>query len=69
MATQGRQIGEGRLERQRPSFLQQSQPRQTGLETTAARGRQQARLFLCKDDWDEEKADFRKDSQRPKQSD
>ena len=41
MDTQRRQIGEGRFERQRPSFLQQGQPRQAGVESTAARGRQQ----------------------------
>jgi len=56
-------------ERQGSGFLQQGQPRQAGVESTAARGRQQARLFLCKDDWDEEKAHIREDSQRPKQSD
>jgi hypothetical protein len=69
MDTQRRQIGKGWLERQGPSFLQQSQPWQAGLESSAARGRQQARLFLCKDDWDEEETYIREDSQRPKQSD
>jgi len=66
MATQGRQIGEGRIERQGTGLCEKTRDES---EAPSTRGRQQARLFLLQDDWDEEKADFRKDSQRPKQSD
>ena len=69
MATSGREEPQRRLERQGSGFLQRSQSGQTGVEAPPARGRQQARLFLCKDDWDEEKTHIREDSQRPKQSD
>ena len=55
MATQGRQESRGRLERQRTGFRKSAGHE---FEASPTRGRQQARLFLCKDDWDEEKADW-----------
>jgi len=62
MATQRRQIREGRLERQGASLCEE---RRAQLETTATRRRIKARLFLRKDEWDEKEIDIRKDSERP----
>jgi hypothetical protein len=62
MATQGRQEPQGRLERQGASFCEK---RRDELETAATRRRIKARLFLCKDEWNEKEADIRKDSERP----
>ncbi len=64
MAAQGRQIGRGRFERQGPCFLQQSQSGQAGVESTPARGRLTARLFLRSDEWHEKEVDQCKDGQR-----
>ena len=64
MAAQGRQIGQGRLERQGPCFLQQSQSGQAGVKSAPARGRLTPRLFLRSDEWHEVQANQRKDSQR-----
>ena len=46
MATQGREVRERRLERQRSGFLQRSESRETGVEAPPARGRQTPRLLL-----------------------
>jgi len=62
MATQGRQEPQRRLERQGASLCEERGAR---LETTSTRGRLKARLFLCKDEWHEEKIDIRKNSERP----
>ena len=64
MATQGRQIGRGRFERQGPCFLQQSQSGQAGVESAPARGRLTARLFLRSDEWHEEETNKREDGKR-----
>ena len=64
MATQRGEVREGRLERQRTGFLQCSQSRQAGAEASSTRGRLTARLLLRKDEWHEEEANQRKDSQR-----
>jgi len=64
MATQGRQIGRGRIERQGPCFLQQSQSGQAGVESPPTRGRVPARLFLRKDEWHEEKTNQRENGER-----
>jgi len=64
MATQRGEVREGWLERQGTGFLQRGQPRKTRIETSSTRGRLTARLFLCKDDWYEEKVDQRKDGKR-----
>ena len=69
MATQRGQVREGRLERQRSSLLQQSEPRQARPEGSTARGRQQARLFLRPYEGDEIETDKREDGQRPKLAD
>jgi len=66
MDTQGRQIGRGRIERQGPCFLQQSQSGQAGVESPPARGRLTARLFLRPDGWHEEETNKREDGERPK---
>jgi hypothetical protein len=62
MDTQGRQESQRRLERQGASLCE---TRRAQLETAATRGRIKARLFLCKDEWHEEKIDIRKNSERP----
>jgi len=62
MATQRRQESEWGLKRQWASLCEE---RRAQLETAATRGRLKARLFLCKDEWHEEKADIRKNSERP----
>jgi hypothetical protein len=62
MATQGRQESERRFKRQGPSLCEE---RRSQLETASTRGRIKARLFLCKDEWDEKEADIRKNSERP----
>jgi len=62
MDTQRRQEPQRRLERQGASLCEE---RRAQLETTATRRRIKARLFLRKDEWHEEKADIRKDSERP----
>jgi len=64
MAEKRRQIGEGWVERQGACFLQQSQSRQAGAESSSARGRLTPRLFLRKDDWHEKETDKREDGQR-----
>jgi len=65
MAEERGQIREGRLKRQGPSLLQQSQSGQAGTEGSTARGRPTPRLLLRKDEWHEEKTDKREDGQRP----
>jgi hypothetical protein len=62
MAEKRRQIGEGWLERQGASLREKARDE---LETASTRRRIKARLFLCKDEWHEEKADIRKNSERP----
>jgi hypothetical protein len=62
MATQRRQESQRWLERKGPSLCEE---RRAQLETAATRRRIKARLFLCKDEWDEKEADIRKDSERP----
>ena len=62
MATQGRQIREGWLERQGASLREKARDE---LETAATRGRLKARLFLCPHEWNEKEIDIRKNSERP----
>jgi len=62
MDTQRRQEPQRRLERQGPSLCE---TRRAQLETASTRGRLKARLFLCKDEWDEKEIDIRKNSERP----
>jgi len=62
MAEKRRQIGEGWLERQGASLREKARDE---LETAATRRRIKARLLLCEDVWDEEKANIRKNSERP----
>jgi hypothetical protein len=62
MDAQGRQEPEWRFKRQGPSLCEE---RRSQLETAATRGRLKARLFLCKDEWDEKETDIRKNSERP----
>jgi len=62
MDSQRRQEPQGWLERQGASL---SQKARYEFETSPAGRRQQARLFLRKDDWDEEKTYQREDGQRP----
>ena len=64
MDTQRRQEPKGRFEREGPCVLQQSQSGQAGVESTPARGRLTARLFLRSDEWHEEEVDQCKDGQR-----
>ena len=64
MATQGRQVGRGRIERQGPCFLQQSQSGQAGIESAPTRGRVPARLLLRSNEWHEEKTNKREDGER-----
>ena len=64
MDAQGRQIGRGRIERQGPFFLQQSQSGQAGVESTPARGRVPARLLLRPDGWHEEEINKRENGER-----
>jgi len=61
MAEKRRQIGEGWLERQGASLREKARDE---LETAATRRRIKARLLLCKDVWDEEKTNIRKNSER-----
>ena len=63
MAKSRRKKQEWRIERQGPSLCEE---RRAQLETAATRRRLKARLFLCKDEWNEKEADIRKDSERPK---
>jgi hypothetical protein len=67
MATQRRQESKRGTQRQRKSVLQRSKPRKAGVESTATGGGKQAGLVLCPDGRHEEKADQRKDGQRPEQ--
>jgi len=62
MDTQRRQEPQRRLERQGPSLCQKTRDE---LETSPAGRRQQARLFLCKNVWNEEEAYQRQNRQRP----
>jgi hypothetical protein len=62
MDSQGRQEPQRRLERQGASICE---TRRAQLETTSTRGRIKARLFLCKDEWNEKEIDIRKNSERP----
>jgi hypothetical protein len=62
MATQGRQVREGWLERQGASLREKARDE---LETAATRGRLKARLFLRPYEWDEKEIDIRKNSERP----
>ncbi len=69
MDAQRRQVREGRLERQGSGLLQRSKPGEAGSEGSTTRGRQQARLFLCEDEWHEKEANQREDGQRPQLAD
>jgi len=62
MDAQGRQEPEWRFKRQGPSLCEE---RRAQLETSSTRGRLKARLFLCKDEWNEKETDIRKNSERP----
>jgi len=62
MATQGRQEPQWWIECQRPSLCEE---RRAQLETAATRGRIKARLFLRKDEWNEEEVNILKNSERP----
>jgi len=62
MATQRGEEPQWWPKRQGPSLCEE---RRTQLETAATRRRIKARLFLCKDEWDEKEADIRKNSERP----
>ena len=66
MAAQGRQEPKGWLERQGASLRQKARDE---FETSPAGRRLTPRLFLRKDEWDEEEAHFRKDGQGPKLQD
>ena len=66
MATQGRQEPQRRLERQGASLCQKAGHE---LETSPAGRRLTPRLFLRKDEWDEEEAHLCKDGQGPEQPD
>jgi hypothetical protein len=61
MATQRRQVREGRLERQRSGLCE---TRRAQLETASTRGRIKARLFLREDVWNEEKINQRQNGKR-----
>jgi hypothetical protein len=65
MDSQRRQEPRGRLERQGESLGKKARHE---LETSPARRRQQARLLLRKDDWDEEETYQREDGERPELS-
>ena len=69
MAAQGRQVREGRFERQRASLLQQGQPRETRVESPTARGRFPQGLLLCAYDRDEKETHVIENRERPEQSD
>jgi hypothetical protein len=62
MDTQRRQEPQRRLERQGASLCEE---RRAQLETASTRRRLTARLFLCKDEWHEEKVNILKNSERP----
>jgi len=62
MAESRRQESEWRFKRQGQSLCEE---RRSQLETTSTRGRLKARLFLCKDEWNEKETDIRKNSERP----
>ena len=62
MATQRRQVRKGWLERQGASLREKARDE---LETAATRRRLKARLFLCKNEWDEKEIDIRKNGERP----
>jgi len=62
MAAQRRQEPQRRLERQGASLCEE---RRAQLETASTRRRLTARLFLCKNEWDEKEIDIRKNSERP----
>ena len=64
MAEERRQVREGRLERQGPCFLQQSQSGQAGIESAPTRGRVPARLLLRSNEWHEEEINKRKNGER-----
>jgi len=63
MAEKRRQEREGRIERQRSSLCQEGRHES---EASTARGRQTQRLFLRKNDRNEEEIDERKDRQGSK---
>jgi hypothetical protein len=62
MDAQGRQEPQRWFKRQGASLCEE---RRSQLETTSTRGRLKARLFLCKDEWNEKEIDIRKNSERP----
>ena len=64
MDSQRGQIRKGWLECQGTGFVQQSQSRETWIESTSTRGRQTPRLFLRPYGRHEEEADQREDGQR-----
>jgi hypothetical protein len=63
MAEERRQVREGRSKRQGTGLCEKARDES---EASSARGRQQARLFLCKDDWVKKEAHIREDGQRSK---
>jgi hypothetical protein len=62
MDTQRRQEPQRRLERQGASLCEKTRDE---LETASTRRRIKARLFLCKDEWDEKEVNILKNSERP----
>jgi hypothetical protein len=62
MAAQRRQEPQRRLECQGASLCEE---RRAQLETASTRRRLKARLFLRKDEWNEEKINILKTSERP----
>jgi hypothetical protein len=65
MAEKRRQKSEWWSEREGSSLREK---RRAQLETAATRRRIEKRFLLRQDDWDEEKAHFRENGKRPKQS-
>jgi hypothetical protein len=63
MAEERRQESQGRLERQGTRLREKARHE---LETSPARRRLPARLFLCEDGRDEKEIDIRQNRQRPR---
>jgi hypothetical protein len=61
MAEERREEPRGRFERQRASLCQSARYE---FETSPARRRLPARLFLCEDEWNEKEVDEREDGKR-----
>jgi hypothetical protein len=66
MDAQGRQIREGRFERQGSGLCESARHE---FETSPTRGRKPSRLFLRQNDWDEKEVDERQNSKRSKLTD